>query len=181
MQTNEGYITTIDGLQLLYQQTGSGRDTVIIPGAWLLDSNLLPLAAYPRLNPDPDIRWIGLMGADGYGSALPLEFARAPDVLLADTLNGEPLSLAHGQPLRLIAPAHYAYKSVKHITEIHLLRGRLRSVAGLFFEHPVGLVASEQRVRGLPAWLCRNIFRPVIPAFVNRFRKAIERNACPRN
>ncbi len=45
MRTNEGYIPTSDGLRLFCQQTGSGRDAVVIPGAWLLDSNLLPLAA----------------------------------------------------------------------------------------------------------------------------------------
>ena len=45
MRTHEGYIPTSDGLRLFYQQTGSGRDAVVIPGAWLLDSNLLPLAA----------------------------------------------------------------------------------------------------------------------------------------
>ena len=53
------------------------------------------------------VRWSGVRFAD-----LPLEDLLAPDVLLADRLEGQPLPVAHGAPLRLVAPAHYGYKSV---------------------------------------------------------------------
>jgi DMSO/TMAO reductase YedYZ molybdopterin-dependent catalytic subunit len=42
----------------------------------------------------------------------------AAEVLLADILDGLPLSMEHGAPLRLVAPAHYGYKSVKHLSGI---------------------------------------------------------------
>ena len=38
-----------------------------------------------------------------------------PDVLLANELNSQPLTVEHGAPLRLIAPKHYGYKSVKYL------------------------------------------------------------------
>jgi DMSO/TMAO reductase YedYZ molybdopterin-dependent catalytic subunit len=37
-------------------------------------------------------------------------------LLLADRLNGAKLTPDHGAPPRLVAPMHYGYKSVKHLT-----------------------------------------------------------------
>ncbi|MCA1832238.1 MAG: molybdopterin-dependent oxidoreductase [Actinomycetota bacterium] len=39
-------------------------------------------------------------------------------------LDGKPLSSAHGKPLRLVAPAHYAYKSVKGLATIEMRTAR---------------------------------------------------------
>jgi len=72
----------------------------------------------PMAGANPQATFVVLHGLDGYRTSLPLEDLLAPDVLLADTLNGEPLSMAHGGPLRLVAPVHYGYKSVKHIDSI---------------------------------------------------------------
>ena len=43
------------------------------------------------------------------------------DVLLAYAMNGEPLPIQHGYPLRLIVPRWYAVASVKWLTEIELI------------------------------------------------------------
>ena len=40
------------------------------------------------------------------------------DAVVADRLGDEPLSLAHGAPLRLISPQQYAYLSAKHLCAI---------------------------------------------------------------
>ncbi|MBA3621632.1 MAG: molybdopterin-dependent oxidoreductase, partial [Euzebyales bacterium] len=40
------------------------------------------------------------------------------DALLAVDMNGEPLSLAHGGPLRLIVPGWYAVNSVKYVARL---------------------------------------------------------------
>jgi DMSO/TMAO reductase YedYZ molybdopterin-dependent catalytic subunit len=53
---------------------------------------------------------------------LPLEAFLAEDALLADKRNGEPLSIEHGGPLRLIIPRLYAWKSAKWIRAIEFLR-----------------------------------------------------------
>jgi len=44
---------------------------------------------------------------DGYAVSLGLEDLLDVSALLADRLNGEPLTVAHGAPLGLVALAHY--------------------------------------------------------------------------
>jgi DMSO/TMAO reductase YedYZ molybdopterin-dependent catalytic subunit len=53
--------------------------------------------------------------------SLPLEKALHPDTLLAYGMNGEPLSAAHGFPMRLIVPGWYGVASVKWITRVEAL------------------------------------------------------------
>jgi DMSO/TMAO reductase YedYZ molybdopterin-dependent catalytic subunit len=55
--------------------------------------------------------------------SLRLDDARVGDVLLAYAMNGEPLPIQHGHPLRLIVPRWYAVASVKWLTEIELIDG----------------------------------------------------------
>jgi DMSO/TMAO reductase YedYZ molybdopterin-dependent catalytic subunit len=50
--------------------------------------------------------------------SLPVDQIRDLDALLAYSMNGEPLSVPHGYPLRLIVPSWYAVASVKWLTEI---------------------------------------------------------------
>jgi DMSO/TMAO reductase YedYZ molybdopterin-dependent catalytic subunit/glyoxylase-like metal-dependent hydrolase (beta-lactamase superfamily II)/predicted sulfurtransferase len=51
---------------------------------------------------------------------LSLDDARNSEALLAYAMNGEPLPVEHGYPLRLIVPGWYAVASVKWLTEIEL-------------------------------------------------------------
>ena len=59
-------------------------------------------------------------GLDHYVECLPLAELLDPKLscLLALTLGGEPLPLAHGAPLRLISPFDLAYKSIKFVTRL---------------------------------------------------------------
>jgi DMSO/TMAO reductase YedYZ molybdopterin-dependent catalytic subunit len=100
---------------------------------------------------------------------MPLEDLLASDVLLADHVDGELLGLAHGAPLRLVAPAHYGYKSVKHIRSIEFLdRGeRFRPVAYRFMAHP--RVPEEERGLGLPGIVFRWLYRPLVRMVIARF------------
>jgi DMSO/TMAO reductase YedYZ molybdopterin-dependent catalytic subunit/rhodanese-related sulfurtransferase len=52
--------------------------------------------------------------------SLPATDAGHPGSLLAYAMNGEPLPLEHGYPLRLIVPGWYAVASVKWLTEIEV-------------------------------------------------------------
>jgi DMSO/TMAO reductase YedYZ molybdopterin-dependent catalytic subunit len=74
--------------------------------------------------PAADADFVVFRGLDGYCCALPLEDLLAPNVLLANRIDGQPLGLDHGAPLRLVAPAHYGYKSVKHLCAIEFRKGR---------------------------------------------------------
>jgi DMSO/TMAO reductase YedYZ molybdopterin-dependent catalytic subunit len=61
--------------------------------------------------------------------SLRLDDAHLPAALLAYAMNGEPLPIQHGYPLRLIVPNWYAVTSVKWLTEIELID---RQFSGFF-------------------------------------------------
>jgi DMSO/TMAO reductase YedYZ molybdopterin-dependent catalytic subunit len=117
-----------------------------------------------------------LRGQDGYRAALPLEDLLADDVLLADALDGSPLAVEHGAPLRLVAPAHYGYKSVKHLSRIEFWRDdrRYRPAGFRFMDHPRARVLQEERGRRVPGWLRRYLYRPLVRPTMARFAAAME-------
>jgi DMSO/TMAO reductase YedYZ molybdopterin-dependent catalytic subunit len=55
---------------------------------------------------------------DPYFVSLDLSSARHPQTLLATHLNGKPLTVEHGAPLRLVAPVKLGLKNIKAITRI---------------------------------------------------------------
>ncbi len=118
-----------------------------------------------------------LRGQDGAHSSLPLEDLLAEDVLLADRLDGAPLTIEHGAPLRLVAPAHYGYKSVKHLHRIEYRAEAesYRPVGLRFMAHPRARVALEERGQWIPGWVLRRLYRPLIAPTVKRFRREMER------
>jgi len=56
-----------------------------------------------------------------YERSLEVDVARGSDVLLAYAMNGEPLPIQHGYPLRVIVPGWYAVASVKWLSEIEVI------------------------------------------------------------
>lgn len=106
--------------------------------------------------------WVSVTGLDGYRACLRLDDALAEDVLLADHLDGAPLTTEHGAPLRLVAPAHYGYKSVKHICAIEY-RHDYDPGSARWAAHPRGRVEYEERSSCLPGPLWRVIWRAALP------------------
>jgi len=132
----------------------------------------------PLALPCTDAEHVVLRGLDGYACSLPLADLLSPDVLLADHLNGARLGAKHGAPVRLIAPAHYGYKNVKHICAIEFWRDRRayrfpRPYPRLM-DHPRARVAFEERGNRVPAWLLRTVYRLLIPSTIRRFRRTLE-------
>ncbi len=70
------------------------------------------------VKPKTDAKYATFECADGYTTSLSMEELSVPDVLLAYGLNGEPLEVGIGFPLRLIVPNKYAYKSALWVTKI---------------------------------------------------------------
>jgi DMSO/TMAO reductase YedYZ molybdopterin-dependent catalytic subunit len=60
-------------------------------------------------------------GEERFARSLPLDKALHPDTLLAYTMNGEPLPVAHGFPVRLLVPGWYGMASVKWVTTLRAI------------------------------------------------------------
>ena len=56
-----------------------------------------------------------------YTESLSLEQARRPDVLVAHTMQGRPVSREHGGPVRMYVAPMYGYKSCKWLDRIELV------------------------------------------------------------
>ena len=132
----------------------------------------------PKAVPQPGADLVVLRSQDGYEQSLPLEDLLAPDVLLADRLDGRSLSIAHGAPIRLVAPAHYGYKNLKHVCSIEFWRDarKYRFAGPKFMDHPRARVELEERGRGVPAWVLRRIYPALIPPVRWLFRVALQRH-----
>ena len=97
--------------------------------------------------PRPEASHAVVAGYPAYTTNLDLDVLHEPDVLLAWAHDGEPLTPAHGGPLRLVVPSRYGWKSVKWVSEIRLTD---RSVPGYWEErgyHDVADPWREQRYR----------------------------------
>jgi DMSO/TMAO reductase YedYZ molybdopterin-dependent catalytic subunit len=66
----------------------------------------------------PEAHFVIAKGGEGYTTDLPLEDCLREDVLLADGLDGKPLPLEHGGPVRLVVPHLYGWKSAKFLRGI---------------------------------------------------------------
>lgn len=127
----------------------------------------------PVLRPDPAAGFVVFRCLDGYSITLLREDALRPDVLLADRLDGHPLPVAHGAPMRVVAPAQYGYKSSKHLASIefrHEYRSR-RSWSRRLIDHPRARVTQEERGRIVPGWILRCVYRPLVAPTLRRFQE----------
>ena len=77
----------------------------------------------------PEARHAAFLGLDEterhghrfqFGGSIPLGKALHPEVLLADTMNGQPLPPVHGAPLRVVVPGYIGARSVKWLSRITL-------------------------------------------------------------
>jgi DMSO/TMAO reductase YedYZ molybdopterin-dependent catalytic subunit len=82
------------------------------------------LRAYPPISQAKWARVESAVNLDPWGNADPyfmsidLDTARHPQTLLATHFHGEPLTVEHGAPLRLLVPVKLGLKNVKAITRI---------------------------------------------------------------
>lgn len=68
--------------------------------------------------PKADARHVIFHAYDGYTTNLTLDAFLAPDVLIAHSWEGAPLTREHGGPVRAIVPQWYFWKSAKWIRRI---------------------------------------------------------------
>lgn len=71
---------------------------------------------------DPNARCVEFRSFDsGYFSSWDIESALHPQTILAYGMNGVPLPVEHGAPLRLYSAVKLGYKMVKYLTEVSFL------------------------------------------------------------
>lgn len=126
---------------------------------------------------DPPATHLTLVGLDGYRCVVDLRDVLDGRALLADHLDGRPLSRNLGAPVRFVSPEQYGFVSTKHLSaiEVHdgdpgenfgtasrLARAVMRKP--LFARHPRSRVWSEERSSALPNWAVRPFYRAISPA-----------------
>jgi len=131
----------------------------------------------------PSARHIQMQGADRPVStqvplfirSIPLEKALHPDTLLAYRMNGEPLPLLHGAPLRVITPGWMADACLKWLTTITVsaeeAKGFYMEKAYRYPARPVepGAVVSPHEMKPVEAMVVKSlIVEPVQGAIVGR-------------
>lgn len=81
------------------------------------------LRAFDSLPPPGSaLRYLLLTTPDEeYSSALDLASALHPQAVLADSMNGQPLTEGHGAPIRLVLPVKYGIKNIKWLSGIRFL------------------------------------------------------------
>jgi sulfite oxidase len=82
--------------------------------------------------------------AQRFGGSVPLDKACRPEVLLAWSMNGEPLPPVHGAPLRVVVPGYIGARSVKWLERVEV---RTRPWQG-YFQHVVYRLVPEDGTPG---------------------------------
>ena len=128
-----------------------------------------------QARPESNTNFVVFGCQDGYRVGMQLEDLLLPDVILADRLEGQALPIAHGAPLRLVAPAHYGYKSAKHVANIEFWRDErnYRAAGFKLMDHPRARVKHEERGRTFPGWLLRQLYRPLVEPTKRKFADAL--------
>jgi DMSO/TMAO reductase YedYZ molybdopterin-dependent catalytic subunit len=73
------------------------------------------------VEPKETAHFVLMHSADGYTTNLPLEACMKYDVLLAYELDGKPLPVEHGGPMRMLVPRLFAWKSAKFLSKLEFL------------------------------------------------------------
>ena len=107
-----------------------------------------------------------------FGRSITLEHALKPDPLLAWALNGEPLTVPQGAPLRLIMPGWYGVANVKWLSEIHLQEDRyLGNYQARWYRSLVGGGGTGEDADPGTQWMETEITRMHLKSTVARVRK----------
>jgi DMSO/TMAO reductase YedYZ molybdopterin-dependent catalytic subunit len=70
------------------------------------------------VKPKPEARHVILRSYDGYTTNVKREVFEEPNVLIAHSWEGKPITREHGGPVRVIIPDWYFWKSAKWVTRI---------------------------------------------------------------
>ena len=86
---------------------------------------------------------------DGYTANLDLAVLMEPDALFVHKHDGQPLTAAHGAPMRLVVPQRYGWKSAKWVRAMELMAGDKPGFWEMNGYHMRGDPWKEERFSGL--------------------------------
>jgi len=90
-----------------------------------------------------------------FGRSMHADDATNPDIVLAYEMNGEPLPVFHGAPLRLVVPGWYGVANVKWLSQIHVQDSRYM---GRFMGRDY-VTLSKRNIGGEERWEERSVTR----------------------
>ncbi len=70
------------------------------------------------VGPTAEAAFVRVRSYDGYGTTIPLADFAAPGAMIATHWDGQPLTRAHGGPVRLVVPQLYFWKSAKWLRHL---------------------------------------------------------------
>jgi DMSO/TMAO reductase YedYZ molybdopterin-dependent catalytic subunit len=76
--------------------------------------------------PQPGVVSVLLHAADGYTDSFAFEKAMEPTTLAVYEMNGAPLPVRHGYPVRIIVPGLFGEKNVKWVTRVELVEHHVK-------------------------------------------------------
>ena len=89
--------------------------------------------------------WLLAVSVTSYSAAIPCREAR--NAYLAVGLNGSELPRQHGGPVRLLVPRLYGWKSVKWLSELHIVNSYVDGFWEALGYHERGLWSREERFK----------------------------------
>jgi Sulfite oxidase and related enzymes len=84
-------------------------------------SGIYPKELFEDISVLPEGKFVMVKTLDGYSTDLPLDFLLSDDAFLAYEMDGKPLDIANGYPLRLVVNGKYAYKDAKWVVEFEVI------------------------------------------------------------
>jgi DMSO/TMAO reductase YedYZ molybdopterin-dependent catalytic subunit len=95
-----------------------------------------------------EAEWVMFHCADGYTAPVPLEDAMVEDSIIAWKMNGKPIPVEQGFPVRPFIPQLYGWKSAKWLTRIEFLSSYQDGYWEMLGYHERGNVWDEERFKG---------------------------------
>ncbi len=108
-----------------------------------------------------------------FGRSMHIDDALNPDIVLAYEMNGEPLPLYHGAPLRVVVPGWYGVANVKWLDQIHIQDSRYM---GRFMGRDY-VTLSKRNIGGEERWEERSVTRIQLKSSIIR----VTRNGLDHN
>jgi len=108
-----------------------------------------------------------------FARSMTLENAMKPEPMLVYALNGDPLTVPQGAPLRLIRPGYYGVCNPKWLSEIHLQEDRyLGNFQGRWYRSVVGVGGTGEDLDLNTQWIETEITRIHLKSSISRVKKA---------